>query len=372
MHPYESPRRILLAVTGLSPQVVTETLYALAVKQDPPFVPTEIHLITTAEGADRARLTLLSEDPGWFHRLCRDYRLDGVRFDESHIHTLDRPNGQPLDDIRTPGDNERTADLLTEWVRLFTADPKSTLHVSIAGGRKTMGFYLGYALSLYGRPQDRLSHVLVSAPYESNQEFYYPTPYSRVIFTQGPDSRPLDTKDAKVTLAEIPFVSLRHGLPENLLTGQSSFSETVAAARRALGPHELLIDRRRRCVRASGIEVKLPPADLAFYGLFARRRSGNKAPLPCPAEGAPELEYAAMFLAEYRAILGLMGNDDRTVAALARGMSKDYFLERKSSVNRKLKDTLGYSAEPYLIQGKGKRPRTRFELGIEASSVHSS
>jgi CRISPR-associated protein (TIGR02584 family) len=33
--------------------------------------------------------------------------------------------------------------------------------MSIAGGRKTMGFYAGYALSLYGRAQDRMSHVLV-------------------------------------------------------------------------------------------------------------------------------------------------------------------------------------------------------------------
>src|SRR3990172_2018906 len=46
--PSSYPRRILLAVTGLSPQVVTETLYALAV--EPPageerFVPTEVHLV---------------------------------------------------------------------------------------------------------------------------------------------------------------------------------------------------------------------------------------------------------------------------------------------------------------------------------------
>ena len=33
------PRRILLAVTGLSPQIVTETLYALAVGNNEPFVP---------------------------------------------------------------------------------------------------------------------------------------------------------------------------------------------------------------------------------------------------------------------------------------------------------------------------------------------
>jgi CRISPR-associated protein (TIGR02584 family) len=28
------------------------------------------------------------------------------------------------------------------------------------GERKTMGFYVGYALSLFGRAQDRLSHVI--------------------------------------------------------------------------------------------------------------------------------------------------------------------------------------------------------------------
>ncbi len=42
------PRRILLAVTGLTPQVVTETLYALACRPQTPWVPDEIHLVTTA------------------------------------------------------------------------------------------------------------------------------------------------------------------------------------------------------------------------------------------------------------------------------------------------------------------------------------
>ncbi len=53
--PHQFPRRLLVAVTGLSPQIVTETLYALAVA--PPasaFVPTEIHLITTRSGAEKA------------------------------------------------------------------------------------------------------------------------------------------------------------------------------------------------------------------------------------------------------------------------------------------------------------------------------
>ena len=65
-------RRVLLAVSGLTPQIVTETLYALAADEHAPFVPTEVHLITTAEGARRAELSLLSDDLGWFHKLCAD------------------------------------------------------------------------------------------------------------------------------------------------------------------------------------------------------------------------------------------------------------------------------------------------------------
>jgi CRISPR-associated protein (TIGR02584 family) len=83
-------RRILLAVSGLSPQIVTETLYALAAQQDAPFVPTEVHLITTREGAQRAELSLLSDDLGWFHRLCTDYHLPGITFRDRKIPEIQR------------------------------------------------------------------------------------------------------------------------------------------------------------------------------------------------------------------------------------------------------------------------------------------
>jgi len=198
MPDHRYPRRILLAVTGLTPQVVTETLYALAVQRQPPFIPTEIHLLTTGEGAEAARLGLLSEDPGWFHRLCRDYALPPIAFNASHIQVLRDAVGQPLGDIRTPDDNQRAADAITETVRNLTADPQAALHVSIAGGRKTMGYYLGYALGLFGRPQDCLSHVLVSEPFESSPEFYYPTRYNRVIVLR--DNKLADTIDAHEAL----------------------------------------------------------------------------------------------------------------------------------------------------------------------------
>ena len=50
--PHKYDKRILLVVTGMSPQIVTETLWALAVAQrDTPFVPTEIHVLSTREGS---------------------------------------------------------------------------------------------------------------------------------------------------------------------------------------------------------------------------------------------------------------------------------------------------------------------------------
>lgn len=145
--PHSFPRRILQSVTGLSSQVVTETLYALAVSAKQPFVATEIRLITTAEGAERARLSLLSEDRGWFKRIRDDYALPEIAFDSALIHMLRDAEGMPIADIRTPEDKLRCAEFITETVRAFTADSRAQAHVSNTDGRKTMDFFFGYAHS---------------------------------------------------------------------------------------------------------------------------------------------------------------------------------------------------------------------------------
>ena len=120
MEPHEFARRVLLAVTGLTAQVVTETLYALAVVRQPPWVPTEIRIITTKDGADQAMRDLLDPVKGWFHRLLRDYSLPRIDFRSEHITVLINGSEQPISDIRTVQDNTRTADLLTEQVRAIT------------------------------------------------------------------------------------------------------------------------------------------------------------------------------------------------------------------------------------------------------------
>ena len=334
--------------------------------QQPAFVPTELHVITTAIGAQRLRLALLSQEPGWFARLLSDHGLPAIIFGEAQIHTLNDVAGQPLADIRLPEDNAQAADFITEQVRGFTADPSCALHVSLAGGRKTMGFFAGYALSLFGRAQDRLSHVLVSSPFEQSQDFYYPTPYSRVIAVG--EGGLADTAQAQVTLADIPFVSLRHGLPEGLLQGSASFNGTVQAAQAALAPAELVIDMARGCIAAAGQVVPLPRAQLALLALFARRALAGDQPLCAPIKGVPDANLAAQYLRELRLLAGPLGDTERTERGLAKGMADDFFSQTLSRLQTRLRSALGPAAAPYLIHDGGTRPR-RYRLSLSRSAL---
>lgn len=349
MQPYEYPRRILLAVTGLSPQVVTETVYAL-VTREPPFVPTEIHLITTREGAQRARLALLSDDPGWFHRLRADYGLPPIAFDASHMHVLADAHGAALDDIRTDEDNLAIADAITEHVRRLTADPECSVHVSIAGGRKTMGFYLGYALSLFGRPQDRLSHVLVSEPFESSWDFFYPTKVSRVI--QVKDNKLADARDSTVTLAEIPFVRLRGELSRALLEGRAGFAATVAAANAALAPPQLTLDPASGRVRMAGKLFKLAPAEFAFLAVLARRALQRGPALKPPKKDVADRDWARAFVAEVRAACGQANVPGRVEELEHRGADNDYVSQRLTRLHKALERQLDVAAAPYRVDGR--------------------
>ena len=369
--PQTYARRILVVVTGMSPQVVTETVYALAVATDPAWVPTEIRLVTTREGAQVAERHLLQGGEGggegWFHQLRQDYQLPAIDFDAQSIHTLSDDDGEAMDDIQTPAHNTAAADAITQLLCELTRDDGSALHASIAGGRKTMGFYLGYALSLYGRAQDRLSHVLVNPPYESHPMFFYPTPTVRLIETR--DGELVDARNARVGLAEIPFVRLREGLPQDLLEGKICFHDAVDAAQRALGPVELVIDLRGRRVRAGGQVFKLPPVEIAFLAWLARRQKEGLEWLRCPSDGAPEREYGIALMREYDAVVGPMGARERTARRLAPGMSHKFFTEKKSKLEKSLKNALDRrEAGIYNVDRRGS-PHV-YGIDVDPNAIH--
>jgi CRISPR-associated protein (TIGR02584 family) len=365
--PHSYPRRVLLAVSGLSPQIVTETIYALTQTSDAPWIPTEIHILTTTTGEQRARLSLFSKDKNWFAKLCSEYDLPNIQFDASHIHILRDSQGLPLSDIRSISDNSAAADAITAKVRELCADSRSAVHVSIAGGRKSMGFYVGYALSLYGRSQDRLSHVLVSDPYEHSLDFFYPTRHSCVL--EARDGGMVDTKDAIVTLADIPFVSLRSGLPEELLHGDASFNETVEAAREALAPPKLHINLHERYVVAGRKTFKLAPTAIAMLAVFARRKKAGLRAVPAPNKEVPDPEWAQWYLAEYRICSGgEWASAEATQKTLSKGMDGRWFSTTLTRLHQSLRKALGPAATHYCVQDGGKHPRN-YSLQLDASAI---
>ena len=365
--PDHNPRRILLAVSGMSPQIITETLYGLLHRKDASWLPDEIHLITTRGGREQVRLQLLGEQ-GHFTRFLEDFKIETpIRFDLSTIHVITDNQGHTLPDLRTPQDNEAAADFITEKIRELTSQSDSELHVSLAGGRKTMGFYIGYALSLFGRPQDRLSHVLVSADYESLSEFYYPTPQTRTISTRSDPTMKLDAALAEVYLAEIPFVRLRGFLPEGALISRARFSDLINVVSTLTDDPAVVLSPRNQEVRVGKIHVHLPPREMALYVVFVRAMKAGSNTISMPKRGS--LRLGLEFLQELQHIKGEMGDTDATETTLENGMTREYFDSIKSKVNKCLEKALGtQGSRKYQLQNKG-RGSAEFWLSIPGDKI---
>ena len=100
-----APKHVLISVVGLSPQIITETLYYYWHLASPPVPITEVFALTTLHGKQILEDTLLGDD-GKLKSLCSDYNLPPIHFDLANIQLLKSADGQPLDDISSVIDNE--------------------------------------------------------------------------------------------------------------------------------------------------------------------------------------------------------------------------------------------------------------------------
>ena len=260
-------RKILLCVAGVSPSVITETLYAL-VKQEPAFIPTEIHVVTTLVGVQR--LGVLDQG-GVLRRFCADFGLKDMPKDWLKIHSIMSTDGI-IEDVNSVENSVLCADLLASLVQKFTADTDSILHASLAGGRKTMSFYLGYLMSIYARPQDVLSHVLVDKQYECS-DFYYPR--EETVVTASGEA--LDAKEARVSLISLPILSARDNLSQAFLQRITRFGEIKSYIRQMQHPPSIHWERGKASFMLhGGTTLELPPLQAAFYQLLLCKTEVNE------------------------------------------------------------------------------------------------
>ena len=264
-------KNILFLVTGMTPQIITETVWALACdpKNNEKWIPDEVHILSTQDGLTQIKSRLFAD--GIFNQFQIDYpQLSNIQFSDQELHVITNSENKPLTDLKTPDDNEDAANEISEKIREFTSDDQVTLHVSIAGGRKTMGFYAGYALSLYGRAQDRMSHVLVEEKFESARNFFYPTLES--YFVTDRFGKEWDAKDAQVWLAQIPFVRLKDAVKDkHQLKGHDTFSDVVHKINESFNNVKLVIDLASQSITVNKkfYISDLAPREFAMLHWFA-------------------------------------------------------------------------------------------------------
>ena len=365
LQPQTYPRRILLAVAAKSPQIITETIYALAI-EEPRWLPTELHVITTGRGAKTIQADLSHEGKNWLARLCADYQLPTIRLPSNHLHIITDTEDQPLDDVRNSADNICAADFITQFVREFTADPHCSLYASLSGGRRTMTYYMGYAMSLFGRPQDRLTHVLIEDDYFFNDEFFYPPPAAKLIPCR--DGSFVDAQTIEITLADLPFIRLRDTLPVELLSGKQRFTDLIAAAQAQIAQPAVQFNWASKQLFCGSKLIKMQPLPMSFYVWMLERCMSQHSAIHWTTQETPSL--AEQFLKVYARIYSTNGYYEAAAKSLVNGLTKDWVEEKKSKINKALSDQLGLShARPYLLHSHGKRPTTCLGLSLNPTAI---
>ncbi len=267
-------KEIFIFIVGSTPQVITETICALALKK-PPVYPSEIYVITTSRGRELAEKALI--EGGILKRLSKDYGIPAIPLSgDSFVIPKDNSGGF-LDDIRSDPENEIVGDLITNLIREKTAIPNSRLHCSLAGGRKTMSFYIGAAMQLFARPWDKLYHVLVTPEFESNPDFFYKPVKDILIECRMPDGakKRINTKNAEIRLAELPFIRLSG----KILLHKKSFSDLVEEGQREIDTAtiqpELRVDLIERTIYIGDTLIELVPVQMMLYTAFLRQKLEN-------------------------------------------------------------------------------------------------
>jgi len=279
--------QVLFAVLGMSPAVLTETVWALA-HESPSTIPDHVVVLCTKPAKDRL-IRVLFEDGGWA-RLREALEKEGLPVAgrlcfgpaSDHVRLFPKADGSgDLDDLTSAADNEAAADFVMRALRSFTEDRSTRVIASIAGGRKTMSALLTACMVLLGRVQDRLCHVLVNPPYDNPElQPLFLFPERGVVHRLAGSEALYPSEKARLELGEIPFVRVRalsegeyrHAPPSYMAMVRHVQALVPASAYLPL----LKVDYRTGTVSVDGRPVELSPSEFALLWLVVERhRSGR-------------------------------------------------------------------------------------------------
>jgi len=266
-------RKILIAVTGVSPAILTETVWALA-HEESGWVPDQVIAITTRMGKTAIEKLLLNGG-GWVRlqsSLAKEkIPVEGaLAFGASDTIRVIGDGTRDFDDIATPEESGAAADFLLGVLRQYTEQPGTEIVASIAGGRKTMSALMMSCISLLGRTQDRVCHVLIDDAFiAQNPGFLFP-------------STKREQKAANVQLCEIPFVRVR-GWYENEYAGVPPSYMTLVNRFTQIAPNpanypKITLNLNTGACSIDKKTVRLTPSEFILLTVMAQRIIANRMP----------------------------------------------------------------------------------------------
>jgi len=330
----ETKKNILVAVSGLTPQIISEAFFCLSVRNK--IRIDEIYILTTKRGRD----VIAGNDKGAsavktnlkteLEECCRQYKipLPGFEITDRHV-IVAREESVELNDIRNDRENSLFPNKVSALISELTSDPGNVLFCVISGGRKSMSVHLALAMTLFGRENDKIYHVLTSE--ENEFKDYYPKNRNQL---------------KALILSDIPFVRVRQflsagGIRPNLL--KKKYGDLVNYTQKQLkiasGKKELYLDISRREAAFDGNKIILEPLEFAIYFYFVGKVTEGEKRISIhkliSAETARELKS---FIQENY----IYYHFDNTIKSAwwNKGLAAENFRSKRTKINGKLKTIL--------------------------------
>lgn len=326
-------KNILICVTGLTPQIVTETFFCLSVKEKIPI--SEIYVLTTAKGrevilgTDKAEQTPKTSLKKELKDLCKKYKIKQPSFENIDNHIIvAKEEAIELPDIRSDKDNILFPNKISSFIREKTKNPENILYCSITGGRKSMSVHLANALALFGRENDKILHVLTKE--ENEFQGFFPK---------------TKKEERDLELSEIPYVRLRALLSTDVKNKKlldQKFNEIVAFAQKQIKilseQNHFFIDMRRRELSYNNNTITLEPIEFLFYYYFIDMKSKGEAKLSIHEITAPETSKKFVsYLEQYFPHYYLRESQKKS---WAKGFGAADFRTKRSNINKKIRELI--------------------------------
>lgn len=311
IQPPTAQRTVLIATTGLSPAILTETVWALA-REKPAVIPDEIIVLTTQPGKMKIAEQLFGPDEVWRqlrHTLLGKYADNDPRLDfdttPDRVHVVHHRVGTrrvPLDELATPEQNTAFADAIVDELWKYTSKPDTRVVASLAGGFKTMSALMLSAMQLLANPGDRVTHVLVSGGFDTaTPPFFFPEQHTQDLKARDGSALRAAHAAPLIQLIDLPLIPLRRWFEDALHRKPPSYATLVHGSLSAieaavgdisleLGPIVLPEGRKKHWMRLNGQEHPLSPDRYAYLRFFAEKLKGSAPVTERPADIVDEIE----------------------------------------------------------------------------------